>query len=160
MACLPSTGVIQGVFTDVGRIALAQSVLGPLVRPPFSESFGKYFKIGEGGFISGPGGSKTPKTPVGNETDLESESNPNLFTFQKEFSATDLSFELCEGIPYAVFRVFVDFSEANDDGFGGSPEFFEIGIFDEQNVLLAYTTMPGETKNGAKTLNHFIYVNF
>lgn len=160
MSCLPSTGVIQGVVTDAGRIALAQSILGPLVRPPYEQTFGKYFKIGEGGFVSGPGGSKSPKTPVGNETDVESESDSNLFTFQKDFTASDLTYELCDGVPYAVFRVFINFGEANDDGFGNPPEFFEIGIFDEQDVMLAYTTFPGETKNGSKTLNHFVYINF
>lgn len=159
MAC-PTGDLLQAVVTDNGRIAFAQSVLGPLVRPPYAQSFAKYFKIGEGGFISGPGGTKEPKTPVGNEPDLESESDAGLYTFQKELVAADLTYEVCDGIPYAVIRSFLDFGEANDDGSGGTPEFFEIGVFDEQDVLLFYATIPGETKTGAKTLNHFLYVNF
>lgn len=160
MACLPTDGVIQGVATDNGRIAMAQSILGPLVRPPYSQTYVKYFKIGTGGYIAGPGGTKTPKTPVGNETDLDSASDPNEFTYQKDLTASELSYELCEGIPYAVLKAFLNFTEANDDGTGNSPEFFEIGFFDEQDVLLFYTTMPGETKNASKTLNHYIYINF
>lgn len=159
MAC-PVGDLIQGVTTDVGRIAIAKSMLGPLVRPPYAQSFAKYFKIGTGGYIAGPGGTKTPKTPVGNETDLEAAGDPSLFVYQKDFVAADLTYELCSGIPYAVCRAYLEYSEANDDGFGNTPEFFEIGIFDEQDVMLFYATFPGETKTGSKTLNHYIYVSF
>lgn len=160
MACLPSSGVIQGVTTDNGRTAMAQSILGPLLQPPYDPTYVKYFKIGTGGYILGPGGTKVPKTPSESQEDLDSESNPNEFTFQKDLTVSDLSFEFCDGIAYAVLRAFLDLSEANDDGTGAAPEFFEIGFFDPQDVLLFYTTIPGETKNASKTLNHFIYVNF
>lgn len=151
---------IQGVFTDVGRIAVAQHILGPLVRPPYAQTYFKYFKIGEGGFILGGGGTKTPKTPDPTLTDVESESDPSLYTFQKDFVASNLTYELDSGIPYAVVQVFLDYSEANDDGFGNNPEFFEIGLFDDNDVMLAYATIPGETKNASKTLNHTIRISF
>ena len=160
MACLPSTGVLQGVTTDAGRVALAQHVLGPLVRPPFAESYGKYFKIGTGGFLLGPGGTKSPKTPDPSLTDVEAATLVGGYFFQRDFAVADLDFDICEGVPFAIFRVFLDFTDANDDGFGNAPEFFEIGIFDPQDVMLFYTTFPGETKNPAKSLNHFVYVNF
>jgi hypothetical protein len=151
---------LQGVVTDVGRAAMAQSILGPLVRPPYAESYFKYFKIGEGGFILGPGGSKQPKTPDPSLTDLESASNPTLFTFQKDFVAGDLSVVIDSSIYYANVRAFLDYSEANDDGFGNYPEFFEIGLFDANDVMLVYATIPGETKNSSKTLNHYLNINF
>jgi hypothetical protein len=152
--------VIQGVFTDVGRAANAQSMLGPLVRPPYHESYFSYYKIGEGGYQLGPGGSKQPKTPDPSRIDLESVTTPGLFTFQKSLTAADLSIEVDGTITYAVARCFLDYTEANDNGSGGYPEFFEIGIFDANNVMLIYATFPGETKNASKTLNHIIKANF
>lgn len=155
-----ATGVIQGVWTDVGRQAMAQGVLGPLVRPPYKETFFKYFKIGEGGFVLGAGGSKSPKTPDPSLTDLESVSDTALYTFQKDFTAAELSYELDGSVPFAVAKAFLDFTEGNDDGMGESPEYFEIGIFDENDVMLIYATIPGETKNPSKTLNHIVKANF
>lgn len=160
MTCVSTGDLIQGVFTDAGREAFAKSFLGPLKRPPYGESYAKYFKIGEGGYILGPGGTKQPKTPDPSRTDLESESDPTLYTFQKNLIVADLNFQICDSVPFAVVRTFLDYSEGNDDGFGSNPEFFELGIFDEQDVMLFYATMPGETKNAAKTLNHFIHINF
>jgi hypothetical protein len=152
--------IIQGVFTNVGREAMAKSILGPLVRPPYAESYFKYFKIGTGGYILGPGGGKIAKTPDPARTDLESVLNPSMFTFQKDFVANDLTYFLDLDVPFAIAKCFLEFGEANDDGFGQSPEFFEIGIFDANDVMLVYATFPGETKNGAKTLNHIIKCNF
>jgi len=66
-----------------------------------------------------------------------------LFVFQKTFVGTDLTFE-GDGLCTAV--AFLDFSEANDDGFGSNPEFFEVGFFDTASNMIAYGTFPGETK--------------
>ena len=152
--------VIQGVFTDTGRAAIAQSMLGPLVRPPYNETYFTYFKIGTGGYLLGPGGSKQPKTPDPSLTDIESDSVSGLFEYEKTLTASDLSLEVDGTITYAKLRCFLDYTEANDDGSGNSPEFFEIGIFDPNNVMLIYATFPGETKNASKTLNHIIKANF
>ena len=152
--------VIQGVFTDAGRDALAKSMLGPLVRSPYFETYFTYFKIGEGGYQLGPGGSKQPKTPEPDRTDLESVSTPGLYTFQKTLIAGDLTIEVDGTITYAKVRCFVNYGEANDNGFGQYPEFFELGLFDAQGVMLIYATFPGETKNPSKTLNHYIKANF
>jgi hypothetical protein len=135
-------------------------MLGPLVRPPYNETYFKYYKIGEGGYQLGPGGSKQPKTPDPSLIDIEADSVSGLFAYDKDLTATDLSIEVDGSITYAKLRCFLDYSEANDDGFGDPPEFFEIGIFDPNDVMLIYATFPGETKNASKTLNHIIKANF
>jgi hypothetical protein len=152
--------IIQGVFTDIGRAAVAKSMLGPLVRPPYAECYFKYFKIGEGGYQLGPGGSKQPKTPDPTLEDVESQGSSTLYTFTKDLIASDLTIEIIDGITYANVRCFVNYAEANDNGHGVSPEFFELGIFDVNDVMLIYATFSGETKNAAKTLNHLINANF
>lgn len=150
---------LQGVFTDIGRAALAKSFLGPLKRPLYAESYAKYFKIGVRGYQLGPGGTKQPKTPDPSLSDIESVTL-GAYYFTKDFTVDDLDINIDGSITYAKITAFLDYSEGDDDGTGNSPEFFEVGIFDDQDVMLIYATMPGETKNASKTLNHIINVNF
>jgi hypothetical protein len=77
------------------------------------------------------------------------------------------------------FRAFLDLLEANGDSGsepdtpddqdgpknssslgGDAPRFFELGIFDAQDNMVAYGTFPGETKLDTKTLNHLVSINF
>ena len=46
--------------------------------------------------------------------------------------------------------------EANQDEEGNDPEFFEIGIYDADDVMLCYVTFPKETKNITVNLTHNI----
>lgn len=113
-----------------------------------------YFKVGEGGFIE-KSGVKEPKDPQVTQTSLDSENDSDLFTYQKSFSEVDN--ELSEDAytiddsdpdkPILEVIAFLDFDEANDDGSGSNPEFFEIGLFGSNDVLLAYGTYPGEVKD-------------
>lgn len=68
-----------------------------------------------------------------------------FFVFKKSFVGVDLTF-LGTGTGVCTAVAFLDFIEGNDDGFGGNPEYFEIGIFDTNDVMVAYGTYPGETK--------------
>ena len=50
--------------------------------------------------------------------------------------------------------------EANDNGSGESPRFFEIGIFDDEDNLLIWTTFSEQTKSASKILSNFVQVVF
>lgn len=78
-----------------------------------------------------------------------------LFTFEKAYVGTDLTFEEA-GRMSAV--AFLDFLDGNDDGFGGSPEFFEIGVFDAAGNMIAYGTYPGEVKTIGIQFNKIVRI--
>lgn len=165
--------IIQAVITSGGREALAKSFGGP--SGGFDYSFGLYFKIGTGAFISSVSGGFEPVTPDPALTDLQAATS-GIFYYQKTFVGGDILFISPATIQ---FRAFLDLGEANGDSgvepdtaigvdgpknsaslAGDPPKFFELGIFDPQDVMVAYGTFPGETKLGTKTLNHLVSVNF
>lgn len=78
-----------------------------------------------------------------------------LFVFKKTYLGTDLTFEE-DGRMTAV--AFLDFAEGNDDGFGGTPEFFEIGVFDTAGNMIAYGTYPGEDKTVGIQFNKVVRI--
>jgi hypothetical protein len=89
-----------------------------------------------------------PKDPDPTKTDLESESDPDLHTFQKDFAAGDIT-SLGAGTGQINCRVFLDLFEGIDDGNGDPPYYFEGGIFSENDVLVAYFTMSAVGKDGS-----------
>jgi hypothetical protein len=92
-------------------------------------------------------------------TELESESsplaadgNPELFTFTKSFGAdADTKVEF-RGVGYATVRCTIKLQavEGIDDGrgatYGGTPYYFEGGIFDDNDVMLGYFTFDKQRK--------------
>jgi hypothetical protein len=92
-------------------------------------------------------------------TDLESvnspvaaDGKPELFTFVKAFgSDADTKVEF-RGVTYATVRCTVKLQaiEGIDDGrgltYGGTPYYFEGGIFDENDVMLGYFTFDKQRK--------------
>lgn len=128
---------------------------------PFSPI--SYFKYGEGGWAS-PG--PTRRTPDPTLTDLDAVvdlSRPlidkrypadSLFVYQKNFILADFVY-LAPGTLRC--RCYLDFGEANDDGFGNPPEFWEIGLFDAANRMVAYGTVPLQLKNG-NNLENFVEI--
>lgn len=119
-----------------------------------------YFKIGEGGWMM-QGINKVPRTPDETLTDLDCIVNPGLypvpsrFTFQKNIST--LSIEVLGGGEVNI-TCSVNTGEANDDGYGNPPEFWEIGIFTADNVLLAYRTFNKQTKYPDRSLRHVFHL--
>lgn len=155
--------VLQGVMTNKGRELLAKSfgnVGGfPLIR---AVSFG----YGEGGYtVSGTG--KIPKTPDPTLLTLEAVTMPppENFIFGHNFVAADVSFISPSTIE---FRCRLVPSEANDDGYGNLPKFFELGIFDgpldafnkPTGNMICYTTFDEQTKSATKSLVSYIQVVF
>jgi hypothetical protein len=99
------------------------------------------------------------KAPSEGYTDLESVGNSDLYTFQKDFVTvlegetpdSSTAYIQHRGAQSAktLHRVFVDLSEAIDDGNGETPAFFEGGLFSENDVLLAYFTFSVAKKTGS-----------
>lgn len=78
-----------------------------------------------------------------------------LFTFRKALAPTDVLF--ASGFPAITeITAIVLAAEANADQLGNSPEFFELGLYDGNNVLLVYMTFPVEIKTLAVQLNHIL----
>jgi hypothetical protein len=146
------------------------------------------FKIGEGGWID-LGAGKQPRVPdpslrlitapPNNLQDLDSiidgtrapidqrypsdVVNFSWAFYEKQITAADIIAET----PFtARVRCFLDFGEFNDDGFGHSPELWEIGLFTDhptvlgQKLMVAYGTFPLQTKNNATQIENFVRVAF
>lgn len=162
----------QALMTNGGRQALAKSFGGP--SGGFLYSYGQYFKMGTAGWQSGPSGP-VPQNPQPSYTDIQSIVS-GVFWYRQTFQPADILFVS----PFTIqFRCMLDASSANgnpmiepdtpsnQDGpklssslSGDAPVFFEIGLFDENDVMVGYGTFPGETKLNTKILNHLVNVNF
>lgn len=150
--------VIVAEVTDLARSVWPRMHGSILPHAPIS-----YFKIGEGGWQN-PG--PTRRAPDRTFTDLDaildlsrpliSKRYPvdSLFVYQKSFILADFAY-----VAPATLRCrcYLDFGEANDDGFGNPPEFWEIGLFDTANRLVAYGTFPLQLKNG-NNLENFVEI--
>lgn len=146
--------VLVGTITNVGRGRQAQSWISTLSGFPVLSV--KSFKIGEGGWIS-DGLSKTPKNPNPALLDLEADGTPGNTFVQKDLTTDRVSFI---SPSTAQIECTLDMTEGNDNGYGVSPQYFEIGLFDEQDNMIVYATFPGETKNDIKILRHYLLCVF
>ena len=157
------TTVLQGVMTNKGRELLAKS-FGAIGGFPLVTSIS--FAYGEGGYIVS-GGGKVPKTPDPTLLTLDAytQSPPDNFVFGHDITAADVTFIAPSTIE---FRCRLVPSEANDDGYGNLPKFFELGIFDgpvdsnnqPTGNMLCYTTFDEQTKTATKSLISYVQVVF
>lgn len=164
--------VISALLTNDGREALAKSFGGP--TGGFSHSYGKYFKIGSAGF-NDISGVDEPLPPSAAYSDIQSVVS-GAFYYKKTFVPADILFISSATMQ---FKCFLDLTDGNgnplsepDTGAsvdgpknsayvsGSAPTFYELGIFDGQDKMIAYGTFPGETKLTTKTLNHLVNINF
>jgi len=148
--------VVSAVVSNAWRTKLAQIYAGSA-----SFSLPLSFKIGEGGWVNG-GGGQEPIPPSATLTDVTASTYPvgSQFIFTKNLVGGDLTFTSPSRLQ---IRCFVTASEANDDGLGSPPEFFELGVFDGTGgtgTMLVYSTFPIEIKTDSKSLEHLIYVDF
>ena len=144
--------VLTGVLTNKGRETLAKS-FGNVGGFPLCRA--TKFAFGEGGFDF-VGGVKEPKVPSPSLTNIEAD-GITLYRFEKNLTTADVTFLAPSTIE---FRCKLDPTEANDDGTGNSPEFFEVGLFDDNNNLIVYATFDAQTKVATKALITFIQVPF
>lgn len=150
---------VSAVVTDVWRTKLAKIYAGiDSFSAPLS------FSIGEGGWQD-PGGGKEPIPPDATITEITAPSYPSgsQYHFFKDLAGGDVTFTSPTRLE---IRCFVGAADANDDGSGAAPEFFEIGIYDATGghagvgTLLVYSTFPIEIKTASKALEHVIFVDF
>jgi hypothetical protein len=68
-----------------------------------------------------------------------------LFTFRKTLTTADVLYS--SGLP-AITEVTMNVlsGEANSDQLGNDPDFYEVGVFDSNGVMVAYMTMDLQTK--------------
>jgi hypothetical protein len=99
-----------------------------------------------------------PKEPDPSRADLEADNDSDLATFQKSFgvdAATKLEFK-GDDFGTCICKCYVDLSEANDNGksypHGPVPFWTEIGLFDENDIMVAYGTIDRREKTGANTI--------
>lgn len=163
---------IQAVMTNKGREVLAKSFGGSLGS--FSWCYGKYFKIGTSAYQV-VNGDQVPKSPDAALTNIESQ-GASKFWYKKSFVAADILYISPSSIQ---FRCFLDLAQANGNSSqeadtavtadgpknsaslsGETPSFFEIGIFDNSDNMIAYGTFPEESKLSNKTINHLVTLNF
>ena len=119
-----------------------------------------YFKIAEGGWRLS-GAVRVPRTPNPSLTDVDAIDNPgrypldSRFVFQKAITPDRI---IITGANTIEVECFVDTSEANLDSFGNPPEFWEIGLFDGDDVMIAYVTFDKQLKDDRRALRHFITI--
>ena len=82
-----------------------------------------------------------------------------FFTFRKALINSDVT--LFSSVP-AITEIdaIVLAGEANSDQLGNNPEFFELGLFDSNGVMVAYVTFDLETKSGGVQLSHVVQIVF
>ena len=125
------TNEVRAVLTQRGANALAQIQMGMITTTGLA-----FFRIGEGGYTLS-GSTYFPKEPTNVQTVLDSD-DPALipgitiqightpYVFQKSFTPDDFA---VESAVIARTDALVDFLEANNNGIGGAPQFFEIGFY-------------------------------
>lgn len=144
----------------------------------------KFFKVGEGGWED-PGTGRVKRVPDAALRRLVAPLIQDLdavvdagrmvpryaaderFTFKKDLTVLDVSFVAPSSIEIACL---LDFGDCNDDGFGNSPELWEIGIFTEhpelgplaadEGLMIGYGTFPLEIKNVSKQILNVIRLVF
>lgn len=140
-----------------------------------------HFRIGEGGWEDAGGGPvqrsisdslRYESGPFVSEQNLDAAIDSarlgfprypadSRFVFEKALIPADITME-----PLATIRVRcrLELPEANNDGFGNSPEFWEIGLFSDHptipgfKLMLAYATMPKEVKHALKIIENIVRV--
>jgi hypothetical protein len=151
--------VVEAIVCDIFREKLARIYSDDPGLGAFS--LPTTFKFGEGGWDD-PGSGKEPLPPDSTLLDVTAGTgafiSPSDYIFQKAFvPVSDFTFV---APARAQLRCFVDTGEANDDGHGNPPEFFELGIFDAAGNMLVYSTYPLEVKTSSKALEHIIFIDF
>ena len=176
---------IPAVVTDDARRYWAQYLAGVFagsleaLMPLYS------FRVGEGGWVD-PGTGQVPRIPDGALRrldvsllqDIDAVVDPTRPVLSQRYAATsranfekllapaDITYES----PYTVkVSCLLDFGEFNDDGFGNSPELWEVGVFTRHPLhpadptallMLAYGTFPLEVKDASKQLLNVVRIVF
>lgn len=166
-----------GVYVKVFRNKLADLASNTLGTPAARMLF-HHFKIGEGGYQLS-GGIKVPKVPGELSTELESVSFGAEFGvgtcpadssayggwLRRDFSPGDVT---DDGAGTVEVTILLEATEPllDDDksllsaNCGNPPELFELGIYDEDDVLITYCTFDEVVKTSGKQIQFTIIVTY
>jgi hypothetical protein len=168
--------VIPAVVTDLARARWPQMFGGLL---PFKTIV--KFRIGEGGWIFNLLTlQREPRAPDPTLTTLDIITDQIRFPLNKRYNVgetfgyfeklmvlTDFSFEAPTTLKSSCLLTFTEYNFENDGtliyDMGGpyvSPEMWEIGLFDQDDVMIAYGTFPKQTKTGANQDENIVRVTF
>lgn len=154
---------VRGVPTLAGKQAFANALAGLAAFSPVS-----FYRIGEGGFVAQPGGVQVPADPADTgkahttKTDIVAQGQGvnGLHREQKNFGVVDISTDTGVGGTTLTVNLTLDFAEGNDNGLGGTPQYFECGVFNAAGVMLAYGTFPREEKLSNRKLVKRMKITF
>jgi hypothetical protein len=162
---------VIGVITDIVRAGYSRQMADsadPAAFPIGDLKASGSWVIGEGGwqYVVPPTKVRRVPDPTFTNVDaiLDAARPPasqryaadERFVFMKNFAAGDV---LWVAPSVVQLTCLLDFGDANDDGFGNPPEFWEIGIFDQPGGggnMVAYFTMDKQTKTPAVQLLNVI----
>lgn len=116
-----------------------------------------YFKVGEGGWVEASGGAKVRREPEPSLSDLDCIENPDRYpgaaseryVFSK--SLDSVSYESAQRAARGDGTIAT--TEANDDGSGSNPDFWEVACFDSGDNMVVYATIEKLTKDSSKTVS-------
>lgn len=172
--------VIDAVVTDLAK-NIWPKMLGGLLSLETVDS--GYFKVGEGGWVLDPLTSlRIPRSPAAHvaEVDLDIivdasrgagskryDVGENLGYFQKALTPSDVTFEAPNIMKVSCTLLTSEYN-AKDDGVliydvggpYGSPEIWEIGIFDSGDNMVAYGTFDKQTKVISSPITNVVRIVF
>jgi len=172
---------LGGIFGTPGTPTVPASPQPTTWDPRF-----KFFKVGEGGWVD-PGTGKERRTPDATLRRLTSPLIQDLdcvvdptrapanqrygtqerATFKKDLTISDISYPAA----YTVeIDCLLDLGDFNDDGYGNSPEIWEIGVFgdhptesglaSDEGLMVAYGTFPVQVKDSSKQILNVVRIIF
>jgi hypothetical protein len=139
------------------------------------------FKIGEGGWVFDPLLLvNVPRAPDPGLTDLDIVMDTarilpdkrynvgdSLGYFEKSMVLLDFVYEFPSTLKSSCLLTFIEYNTKDAgtlvyDAGGpyGPPQIYEIGMFDQNNVMVAYGTFPLEVKTGANQIENIIRISF
>ena len=113
-------------------------------------------RFGEGGYEV-IDGVPVPRTPDPTLTNLDCVENPTRYAPNSRYV-----YAIAPLPPGSVTRAGsvvtvvceLALGDANNDGFGNSPEFWEACLFNSEGVMVAYRTFQGQTKDAGTVIRH------
>lgn len=151
--------VIAAVVTAKAREVMPKNYAGQLTLSEWTT-----FKVGEGGWVDAVGGP-VRRTPSAAYTTIDALDGSRSLLYATDsrasFSKTLIPADFTFTAPSTMeVRCLLDFGEFNDDGFGHSPEIWELGVFDGDGNMVAYATFPKQIKDNTKQLENIVKITF
>lgn len=166
--------VIPAVVTNLARERWPKMVGGLLAHKVISK-----YRVGEGGWIfNGITLQREPRVPDASLTDLDIITDASRPLISKRYNVAEnfgwYEKNLNAGAPDFVFEppttlrvsCVLDNAEYNLENAGTlvydvggpyvAPEIWEIGLYDQDGVMVAYGTFPKETKTAAIQIENFV----